>query len=379
MWTAYKLLHLEKQKHCRYCNRTLELDARRCPACKQNQSRAKELVALFLVLLVFGMVAYLQLSRNPTPHPSLPNIQTPNQTTEPKLQSSPDARSRFLFTPRLEQPRTPRTTRTYTGQPTPLRKNARASTKAVSYQGTAFRQQPGDYPYYVAEKKWDPQLKKYEFWRKGMQGSEIPLLIDARRYFLSENQSNYPEPASGCGPTALLNLYIWYSKFGLLQESIRHSDPDTYKQLKFREIDRKLLNIQRASRSRNGGTNTLAAIVTMDELVQEFTRNETRLHFEIKLPPLDRRDFMKLSQGYRAGILSVRPKDPTTGQLMGNHAVLCIRGDTSGMITIANWGEFSHGSLVQRSDGQWFVPRDPSQYELRINQLTTLVPFVPKI
>jgi len=47
------------------------------------------------------------------------------------------------------------------------------------------------------------------------------------------------------------------------------------------------------------------------------------------------------------------------------------------LITIANWGEFSHGSLVQRGDGQWFVPRDPSQHELRINQLTTLIPFAP--
>lgn len=64
--------------------------------------------------------------------------------------------------------------------------------------------------------------------------------------------------------------------------------------------------------------------------------------------------------------------------LLGNHAVLCIRGDRSGMITLANWGQFSHGRLVNRPDGQWFIPRDPSQHELRINNLTTLIPFTPK-
>jgi C-terminal processing protease CtpA/Prc len=76
--------------------------------------------------------------------------------------------------------------------------------------------------------------------------------------------------------------------------------------------------------------------------------------------------------------MSVRPKDPMTGQLMGNHAVLVIRGDTSGKISIANWGKFSHGRLVQKKDGQWFIPDDRSQHELRINALTTLIPFVPK-
>lgn len=52
------------------------------------------------------------------------------------------------------------------------------------------------------------------------------------------------------------------------------------------------------------------------------------------------------------------------GVLINYHAVLVIRGDTSGKITIANWGEFSHGRLVKRGDGQWFVPDDPKQHEL---------------
>lgn len=249
----------------------------------------------------------------------------------------------------------------------------------MDYKGTAFRQKEDDFPFYIVKREWNTKKGEYEFFRRGTEGTEVTIRSDARRYFISENQADYPEPASGCSPTALLNLYIWYSKFGLLQESVAHSNPETYKELKFKEIDRKLLDIQRQSRTRKGGTDTLAAIVAMDELVQQYSgKRKLRLHFEIKQPPLKLKDITNLSAGYRAGILSVRPKDKQTGKLLGNHAVLCIRGDTSGMITIANWGEFSHGRLINRPDGQWFIPRDATQHELRINSLTTLVPFTPQ-
>ena len=331
------------------------------------------------MLLIVGTVFYWQLFRKDTPAREASALPSPDTQAESNTPSAYNPSSSTAFTPTATT-KAPRPIPHATQTQTVSLKSAPAHRDApvVNYQGTVFQQKAGNYPYYTAEKKWNPQRKEYEFWRKGMYGSEIPLKIEARRYFLSENQSDYPEPESGCGPTALLNLYIWYSKFGLLKESIRHSNPVTYKRLKFEEIDRKLLNIQRASRTRKGGTNTLAAIVAMDELVQEFTRGPTRLHFEIKQPPLDTRDFIKLSRNYRVGILSVQPKDRGTGRLMGNHAVLCIRGDTAGMISLANWGDFSHGSLVSRPDGQWFVPQDPSQHELRINNLTTLIPFVPR-
>jgi len=248
--------------------------------------------------------------------------------------------------------------------------------KAEPYLDTTFLQRAPLYPFYVAEKVWNPDEQKYDFYREGSYGSEVLLRGDARRHFISENQNDYPEPESGCGPTALLNLYIWYSKFGLLKESITHADPGIYKQLKFKQIDRKLLQIQRQSRTDVGGTNTLAGIVAMDSLVQKYAREaNTRLHFEIKKPPLGHKDFLDLSRHYRAGLLSVRPKDKITGRLLGNHSVLCIRGDTSGRVTIANWGQYWHGRLVQRGDSQWFIPSDPSHHELLINHLTVLVPF----
>jgi hypothetical protein len=249
-----------------------------------------------------------------------------------------------------------------------------------NYHNSRFKQQSRiQYPFYVARKQWNSDTKRYDFYRVGMQGSERIIQNDIRRYFLSENQNDYPTPESGCGPTALLNLYIWYTKFGLIQESIRHSDPEHYKQLKFRQIDRKIAEIQGHARDLSTGTNTLEQVMAIDEIVQANSSTPLRIHFEFKSAPLNTQDFIHLSRNYRAGILAVRPKDPKTGLLMGNHAVLVIRGDTSGKISIANWGDFSHGRLVQKSDGQWFIPDNPTQHELLIEQLTTLIPFTPNL
>jgi hypothetical protein len=355
--------------HCRFCNHSLAQAKQRCPACQRGQGRAGEVIALGLMLAIIGAVLYLLVSGQTKSHRSHGEA----ATNRAGIRDGDRSDRLPAFQPARHQP-----ARSAPQDIIPIRLSAAKSAPLINYQGTGFRQTQEHFPYYVAEKKWHPQKKRYDFYRRGMQGAELLMRGDARRYFISENQGDYPEPESGCGPTALLNLYVWYSKFGLLDESIRHSEPEHYKQLKFRQIDRKIRDIQQQSRTQHRGTNTLASIVAMDELVQEHSQGRTRLHFEIKKPPLSLKDFTGLSRNYRAGILSVQPKDPQTGLLMGHHAVLCIRGDKVGMITIANWGEFSHGSLVQRKDGQWFVPRDNSQHELKINNLTVLIPFTPK-
>jgi len=369
--------------HCRYCNHKLGRAKQRCPACKRTQERAGEVVVLLLIVLVLSVIAYFQLNRKSPTENDLPPQLSPITFSEPpyeyrKLKNAPEHSFRTIPEAPARQPQRIERSKSSLRAITPTQQRPPKAAPLINYQGTAFKQTQEGFPYYVAEKKWNAQKKRYDFYRRGMQGAEVPMRGDARRYFISENQGNYPEPESGCGPTALLNLYVWYSKFGLIKESIRHSDPKRYKQLKFKEIDAKLLNIQRESRTRHGGTNTLAAIVAIDELVESHSQNSTRIHFEIQNPPLSNADFAELSQNYRVGILSVRPKDERTGELMGNHAVLCIRGDQSGMVTIANWGKFFHGSLVDRDDGQWFVPRDGRGHELRINSLTTLIPFIPK-
>lgn len=234
------------------------------------------------------------------------------------------------------------------------------------------------YPFYVAEKKWNADAQRYAFYRVGMDGTERVTRGGFRRYFLSENQIEYPIPESGCGPTALLNLYIWYSKFGLIKESTIDPDLERYKQRKFREIDQRIHEILGQTRSPERGTNRLEQVLALDELLRADADNPVRLHFEFKAPPLHYEDFIRISRNYRAGILTVLPKDPITGEIYGYHAVLAVRGDTSGTITLANWGTFTHGRLVMRPDGQWFIPRDPSEHEMRIVQFTTLIPFTPQ-
>lgn len=233
------------------------------------------------------------------------------------------------------------------------------------------------YPFYVVEKKWDSRTNSTGFFRVGMNGDECSNPQNVRRYILSENQAKYPTPESACGPIALLNLYVWYSKFGLIKETVRHSDPEKYKQLKFLEIDQMITKARGSSRSLNAGTSHLEQVVAMDTLLNDNSEGDIRLHSVSKNPPLSNRDFTEISIRYRAGILAVQPLDLRTGQLMDGHAVLVIRGDLSGKITVANWGEFIHCSLVNKPDGQWLMPSNPEQNPLKIQLLTSLIPFRP--
>tara|TARA_B100000614_G_C14549833_1_gene493520 strand:+ start:1604 stop:2791 length:1188 start_codon:yes stop_codon:yes gene_type:complete len=389
-----------KPKNCRYCNARLHDGGPQCPVCARHQRRWPELAALLLAALVVGLTIWLQVAEPFTREQATAEGATASQTTGPaphtpvaaplaasvkhtapinKLASAPEpapvpateqAPKIMPFSSFLKRT-SERTTAT---EPLP---RPRAQPSNTRYQNTRFEQSRGDYPFYVAEKKWDPRKQAYDFYRVGMQGSERVIQHDLRRYFISENQSDYPEPEGGCGPTALLNLYVWYSKFGLIDESIKHSDPRAYKLLKFKQIDRIINHIQGHSRSRADGTNSVEQVIAIDELVRTASKEHTRIHFEYKQPPLSRSDFLNISRNYRAGILTVRPKDPTTGLLRGYHAVLVIRSDTSGKITIANWGDFSHGRIVNRQGKQWFVPDDAAQYELQVERLTTLIPFTP--
>ncbi|CAA6679692.1 Unannotated [Lentimonas sp. CC4] len=359
----------------------MEKDADTCPACYNAQGYRKEIISLCITVAVLLCVAFVKVGGVSFVVNSEAVRNFVDQTSEPvdtsSLRVAAINHDQYYSTPTAQTQRLI-SFEEFRSRPQTHRSQKVSHASSATYQGTKFQQAAGQFPFYVAEKSWDPNAKRYTFLRKGMNGTEVVQRGDNRRYFISENQSEYPQSESGCGPTALLNLYIWYTKFGLLKESIQHSNYNRYKQLKFREIDRKLLNIQRESRNAHGGTNALEQVVVMDELIQSHSRSGARLHFEIKRAPLALADFLDLSTNYRVGILSVRPKSLKTGKLMGNHAVLVIRGDTSGKITIANWGAFSHGRLVQRDGAQWFIPDDTTQHSMRINQLTTLIPFVPK-
>lgn len=360
------------KKTCRSCYYNFDAEADYCPACGHPCGYTREIVAALFSLLILGLTIFFLASDRLAPITFF--------TAKPSTWNEPAEAPRSH---EFESGRSlPVTSESHSSPPmaatSPRTRSASIPASAVSsYQQTAFKQTSEKFPFYVAERRWDPAARKFQFYRVGIHGTERTNVSDARRYFLSENQRNYPEPQSGCGPVALLNLYIWYTNFGLLRESVKHSDQERYKQLKFREIDQKIREIQRQSRTQAGGTNALEQVVAIDEIAQANSPSPLRIHFEYKLPPLNTADFLNLSRNYRAGILSVRPRDPRTGRLGGYHAVLVIRGDTAGKITVANWGAFSHGQLVNRSDGQWFIPDDPTQHALQIHRLTTLIPITP--
>jgi hypothetical protein len=229
----------------------------------------------------------------------------------------------------------------------------------------------------VWNQQWNPQAQKHEYYRNRVPGREAINKKDIRGRFISENQNDYPEPTGGCGPTALLNLYVWYKKSGLLTETTAHADPRLYKQLKFQQIDQAIREMQGPKQLRSDGTNSMEQVLALDELVQVESKSRLRISAAFKRAPLQTKDFLELNLNYRAGILAVQVKDRNSPKLLNYHVVLVIRSDRTGKITIANWGEFSLGRLVQRGQEQWFIPDNPEQHELRVLQLTSIIPFSP--
>ena len=198
-----------------------------------------------------------------------------------------------------------------------------------------------------------------------------------RLSMLSENQGHYPTPESGCGPTALLNILIWYEKFGLIPQIYRDANPRHYKLKLFKEIDQRLNQQSGFIRTEEIGIHNLDTAVVMDSIVNERTKGKIRIHTDIIDAPLQLTDCLETTKNFRSGYLMVRPKDVTTGELMSAHAAVIIRADRAGYITLATWGQRYHGLLRKRPDGQWFIPQDSTHMELKIVGLTRFIPYTP--
>lgn len=112
--------------------------------------------------------------------------------------------------------------------------------------------------------------------------------------------------------------------------------------------------------------------------MRELSGGKIRLHHEVKRAPLSRRDLLDQTRGYRAGILIVRVLNPGTARMGGYHAVALVRTDTTGRVSIANWGKYEHGHLFNEPDGQWFKTEDGILAPMKVESLVTLVPFYPK-
>ena len=211
-----------------------------------------------------------------------------------------------------------------------------------------------------------------------MKGVELYNDSQHRLRIVSENQSNYPVPQSGCGPAAMLSILMWYEDYGIIKSLNREMTLRHYKLSLFREIDNHLMRQAGVNRTENIGVRNLDIAVTMDFMFEARSRGNVRIHTEINPEPLKLRDFLRTTLNFRSGLLIVAPKDPQTDEFMNTHATVVIDADKKGYITLGTWGQLYRGLLEERSDGQWFIPQDPNQMELKIRELILFIPFQPE-
>ncbi len=228
----------------------------------------------------------------------------------------------------------------------------------------------------VVKRQIDGENRYYHELISGMERTNSGLNRSGLR---SENQLDYPLPESGCGPTALLNILIWYEKYGLVEANNRNADPRAYKQELFRAIDSYILGIAQESREFTQGTNSAEIGMALDQLVQAGSKQELRIHTDFVKPPLKTTDFLEINKQFRAGYLVVKPKGNGKFIVPENqdHAVTVLRCDHAGNITLGTWGQIYRGRLQMRGEEQWFIPSNPEQLELKIKQMIQFIPFKP--
>ena len=229
----------------------------------------------------------------------------------------------------------------------------------------------------VPVSKFNTQSKQLEYFEHWIPGAECRNNSLNRLSLLSENQNDYPIPSSGCGPTALLNIMVWYEKYGLIPPFYREANPQYYKQSLFREIDDRLNKHSRRPRNDINGTNTLSIAVIIDEMIREQSKGRIRVHMDYMKAPLKLDDFLDSMPNFRAGYLVVQPYEADGTKAGAQHAATFIRADRSGYITLATWGEIYRGLLKKRAGRQRFIPQDPEHRELEIIALFRFTPFKP--
>ena len=225
--------------------------------------------------------------------------------------------------------------------------------------------------------EYDNHQKKY--FSNTLKGTECinPNPLN-RLSMLSENQLNYPIPESACGPTAMLNILVWYEKFGLIKPLFRDASSRKYKLKLFTEIDLRLAKQSGQFRTEEVGILGVDSAIVMDAIVNDRSEGALRIHTDIIDAPLKLTDIFETTSNFRAGFLVVAPRDRASGKILDDHAVAVIRADRAGFITLGTWGQHYHGLLKKRRDGQWFVPQNPKHLELQIKGLIRFIPFEPE-
>jgi len=213
----------------------------------------------------------------------------------------------------------------------------------------------------------------------GRNGTERLLPLADRGWIISEHQSDYRAPETGCGVTAVLDWFVWYQAIGLVPKYSRDADFGTFKRKCFDLIDRDIRLLRGRNRTVKDPANTNELIVAFDDIVSRLSEGRLRLGFSISQSPLGLKTILEQTHGVRAGILVVQVFDgKAPRQNWGSfHAVVLVRTDSTGRVSIGNWGKYEHGRLVSRTDGQWFVPENGAAPIFRVGSLITLIPFSP--
>ena len=199
-----------------------------------------------------------------------------------------------------------------------------------------------------------------------------------RLSMLSENQLNYPTPETGCGPTALLNILIWYEKFGLIPPRYRDADPRVYKLKLFRDIDHRLAFQSGITRTEMMGTRGMDIAIIIDQIVNERTEGQIRIHTDIIEAPLKLKDLLATTKNFRSGYLTVAVPRELVGSGSTNlHAAVIIRTDREGYVTLGTWGEIYRGLLKERNGEQWFIPQNKNHMKLKVVELMRFIPYRP--
>ncbi len=253
--------------------------------------------------------------------------------------------------------------------------NLKANESPALSHVVTLPEQPRVYPFHTMELRPGSHLFQWV----GHDGVECAISSADRGILLSEHQINYPIPESGCGVTAVLDWLLWYQGSGLVSRSNQYIDAEMYKRRTFDLIDRRIYQLRGRFRTAKDGANTHELIVAFDSIVYQLSNGKIRLSPNITQAPLSYRTLLEETRALRAGILITRVYDgrKRVAPEGSYHAVALVRTDSTGRVSIGNWGDYQHGRLVMRADGQWFVPDNGAPVILKVESLITLVPFRP--
>lgn len=213
-----------------------------------------------------------------------------------------------------------------------------------------------------------------------MEGTEIRGAgAEARRHVPAMNQRDFPEPESGCGPTAVLNWMLWMQDQHLLGTPRETHGLEARALAGFQRIEEEIRRLRgtEAGGSR-GGSNEFEIISAMDRLAYQLSSGDVRMAYRRFHAPLKMAEVLEFTTGYRSGILIGRVvEDRATGQLGEYHALNLVAGDRSGYLMVNNWGERVYGALRTEPDGQYFYASTADHPPIKVERALCFVPFRP--